>query len=245
MEERLDHKNITVFDSPADLAAAACALFVETAEAAFRDRGRFTVALSGGSTPKALYSLLAAERFDDLFRRDIVIFFGDERFVPPDDAESNFRMVNESLLQPRSVEPEKVYRWRTELATPEIAANDYQDRLVDVFGRDMPAFDLVLLGIGADGHTASLFPGTAAISETERYAVANEVPQLNATRLTLTLPVLNNARRVVFLAAGKDKAAAVARAVVGVPSTDIPASLVRLNDPAEWLVDMGAAQDII
>jgi 6-phosphogluconolactonase len=164
-------------------------------------RGRFRIALAGGSTPRALYAHLAAAR--DLDWRRVDVFFGDERSVGPDDAQSNFRMAREALLQPAAVPPENVRRLRGEDPDLDAAARDYEAALG---GAASPPFDLVLLGMGGDGHTASLFPGTTALDEQQRLCVAVEVPQLKTRRLTLTYPVLLAAREVMFLVAGADKA---------------------------------------
>ncbi len=164
-------------------------------------RGRFRVALAGGSTPRALYADLAATHDVDWARTDI--FFGDERCVPPDDAQSNYRMARETLLSVAGVPPDNVRRLRGEDADLQRAAWDYEATLG---GPDGAPLDLVLLGMGADGHTASLFPGTKALDEGRRLCVPNEVPQLSTRRLTLTYPALLGARDVLFLVAGADKA---------------------------------------
>ncbi|HVU50780.1 MAG TPA: 6-phosphogluconolactonase [Polyangia bacterium] len=163
-------------------------------------RGRFRIALAGGSTPRALYSHLATSDLD-WARTDV--FFGDERNVGPDDPQSNFRMARETLLSPAGVPPENVHRLRGEDPDLESAAFDYENALG---GPAAPPFDLVLLGMGVDGHTASLFPGTAALDERRRLCVANDVPQLATRRLTLTYPVFEAARDLLFLVAGADKA---------------------------------------
>ena len=163
-------------------------------------RGRFRLALAGGSTPRALYSHLATSDLD-WARTDV--FFGDERSVGPEDPQSNFRMARETLLAPAAVPPENVHRMRGEDPDLESAAFDYENALG---GPAAAPFDLVLLGMGGDGHTASLFPGTAALDERRRLCVANDVPQLGARRLTLTYPVFEAARDLMFLVAGADKA---------------------------------------
>ena len=163
-------------------------------------RGRFRIALAGGSTPRALYVHLAASDLD-WARTDV--FFGDERSVGPEDPQSNFRMARDTLLSPARVPPENVRRLRGEDPDLEAAAFDYENALG---GPAAPPFDLVLLGMGGDGHTASLFPGTAALDERRRLCVANDVPQLSTRRLTLTYPVLEAARELLFLVAGADKA---------------------------------------
>ena len=163
---------------------------------------RFTVALSGGSTPKLLYETLAAPPFRERMPwAKVELFFGDERSVPPDHADSNFRMASEALL---SKVPVKAHRMRAELGEAEAYERLLAERIperVDGF----PVLDVVLLGIGKDGHTASLFPGTAARAERERWVVMNEVPQLSTRRMTFTYPVINSARHVWILATGADK----------------------------------------
>ena len=191
---------------------AADRLLVIAAEAQ-SSRGRFRVALAGGSTPRALYAHLAAARDLDWSRVDV--FFGDERSVGPDDPQSNYRMARETLLQPAAVPPENVRRLRGEDPDLDAAARAYEAALG---GPAAPPFDLVLLGMGGDGHTASVFPGTAALDERVRLCVANDVPQLSTKRLTLTYPVLSAARELMFLVAGADKATAL-RDVLG-PTRD-------------------------
>jgi 6-phosphogluconolactonase len=166
------------------------------------DASRTTIALSGGSTPKLLYETLAAAPFRDRMPWDRVdLFFGDERSVPPDHADSNYRMVNEALLSKVQVE---AHRMRAELDEAEAYERLLAEHIAErEDGR--PVFEVVLLGIGKDGHTASLFPGTNALRETERWVVMNDVPQLSTRRMTLTYPVINNARRIWILATGADK----------------------------------------
>jgi 6-phosphogluconolactonase len=176
-------------------------------------RGRFRIALAGGSTPRALYGQLAAARDLDWGRADV--FFGDERSVGPDDPQSNFRMARETLLAPAGVPPENVHRLRGEDPDLDAAARDYE---IALGGPAAPPFDLVLLGMGADGHTASLFPGTTALDERERLCVAVRVPELATRRLTLTYAPLGAARDLLFLVAGADKAEAL-RDVLG-PTRD-------------------------
>jgi len=186
--------------------------FVEIAAGSVDDRGRFTVALSGGSTPKALNRLLASEAYrDQVSWERVLFFFGDERNVPCDSEDSNFRMANESLLGPLGISKDQYFRWKTELTDPALAATDYEKVLKNNFESMPPTFDLILLGMGPDGHTASLFPGTTALDEGDRMAVANPVPQMNTTRLTLTYPVINAGRNVAFLVAGEDKADMLSR----------------------------------
>jgi 6-phosphogluconolactonase len=167
------------------------------------------------------------------------LFWGDERCVPPEDEQSNYRMAREALLDRVGVAPEQVHRWRGEDAQPRRAANQYQAELERHFGAgDLPSFDLVLLGLGPDGHTASLFPNRPSLEERERWTLADPVPS-QGWRLTLTLPVLSAAREVVFLVAGGEKAAALSGLLAGDPA--LPASHVRPAGGVRILADRAAA----
>ncbi|MBX7158096.1 MAG: 6-phosphogluconolactonase [Verrucomicrobiae bacterium] len=167
---------------------------------AIQNRGFFAVALAGGSTPKSFYQALAKEEWNWGATR---LFIGDERYVPPDDSQSNFLMIKQNLLDVLHGASSSIYRWRTELR-PEAAAEEYEMQLKRNLG-DPPSFDLVLLGLGADGHTASLFPGSSALREAGRFAAVNEVKNLKTLRLTLTYPILNTAREAWFLIRGEEK----------------------------------------
>jgi len=199
------------------VAKAAARRFLDSARRAVEKNDRFTVVLAGGSTPRRLYSLLTEPPYRDRVPWQETFFaFGDERCVPPDDEASNYRMAKECLLDPLEIPDHRVLRMKGE-RPPEKAAELYEVRLGDLFlGRSKRRFDLVLLGIGDDGHTASLFPGTAALEEQERWVAANHVAKLDAWRLTLTLKALNSARRVIFLATGEEKARVIAEAFGGV-----------------------------
>jgi 6-phosphogluconolactonase len=189
-----------------NLAADAADFILQQARKAIAERNEFRLALSGGNTPRPVYARLAVIGHDlpwELSR----ITFGDERCVPPDDPESNFRMAKETLLTPAAVPEKSILRMRGEI-DPQIAAHEYQDaidRIANERGEPIYRHDLILLGMGDDGHTASLFPGTAALEETTRRVVANFVPKFTTWRLTFTFPLLNQARHVMFLVgAGKD-----------------------------------------
>jgi 6-phosphogluconolactonase len=233
----------------ADEAARAAALEIfHAAGDAISNRGVFRIALSGGTTPVRLFRMLAEPPYRD--RPDWArtqFFFVDERCVPSDDARSNYRLAKEHLLDPLQVPAENVFRMRGE-DDPRHAAAEYESVLEREFGgRDsVPRFDFVLLGLGTDGHTASLFPGTRAIEERERTVVANWVPQQNEWRLTLTLPVLNASRWDVFLVTGAEKSAVVASAVERKKgSHELPASLVRPEKGSLiWIVDEAAAAEL-
>ncbi len=197
------------------------------------------MALAGGSTPKALYELLATEYRDALEWEEIHAFFGDERIVPPDHEDSNYRMAQHALLS--QVPVGSVRRMRGEL-DPREAAALYEQELRTFFGGP-PRFDLVLLGIGEDGHTASLFPNTPALDVTDRFVVENPVEKLGTVRLTLTLPAINAAKRLVFLVAGEGKAGALEKVLEGDTNPhDYPAKLVRQKGEATWMVDRAAAR---
>ena len=226
---------------------AAAEVFVRAATEAVRTADRFTVALAGGSTPRGLYGLLADPTHRDRIAWNSVhVFWGDERHVPPDHADSNFRMANEALLTRVPVDPSQVWRIKGEYPDPSQAAAEYERKLRDVFGLragQLPRFDLVLLGMGDDGHTASLFPGTAALGERQRLVVANRVPKFNTDRITLTAPVINNAASVMFLVQGADKAPAL-KAVLESPFEPerLPAQLIRPDTGRLlWIVDQSAA----
>ncbi len=221
--------------------AAAEAVEGELARALERSESASLV-LAGGSTPRVLYRLLAgAERRGRIAWQQVDLYFGDERCVAPIDVASNYRMAHETLIGPLGLASERVHRIRGELG-PEPAADDYEARLRERLGA-RPRFDVVLLGMGGDGHTASLFPGTAALDEDERLAVASRAPVEPRERVTLTFPALNAARRVLFLVAGSEKAPAVRRAAAG--DEDAPAVRIRPEDGrCTWYFDRAAAAAI-
>jgi 6-phosphogluconolactonase len=237
---------IIVFDDPAALAEAAAQAIAECAEAAVATRGRFMVALAGGSTPRTTYERLARPPLRDRMPWDCTwIFFGDERGVTPDHPDSNFRMANEALLSKVPIPPKQIARIRGEADDPETAASEYGRHLAEVFEckrGELPRFDLILLGMGVDGHTGSLFPGSPVLKEVFRpvaavHASAASIPQ----RFTFTLPVINTAARVMFLVAGGEKAK-VLKAVLNEPTSALPAALVHpTNGRLTWLLDRAAA----
>jgi 6-phosphogluconolactonase len=233
---------IRILKSPEELFEAAASEFTAQASAAIRARGRFTVALSGGSTPKRLYGLLATK--PNIPWDKIYFFWGDERHVPPDHPESNYRMVYEALLSKVPVPPENIFRIHTEDKDAAAAALQYEQTLKDFFHLspgEFPRFDLILLGMGPDGHTASLFPGSPALSERQRLVVANPVEKFHTDRLTFTFPVLNAAATVMFLASGPDKAPML-HEVLENRAADLPSQQVRpVNGKLLWLVDSAAA----
>ena len=243
---------VRALPEPEALARAAAEEVAGRLEAAARARGLATIALSGGSTPRALHALLTAE--DGPFRARIPwtathFFWGDERHVPPDHPDSNYRMAWETLLSRVPVAATQVHRIPAEMPDADAAARAYEAELRDVFGargllaEGRPRFDLVLLGMGADGHTASLFPGTAVVHETGRWVAAPWVPKLDAHRITLTPPVLNAAAAVLFLVAGQDKAETLRAVLEGPILPDrFPSQGVAPTDgDLVWLVDQAAA----
>ena len=221
------------------IAAEAARLVAAAAEEAVARSGRFTLVLSGGRTPRALHAHLLSERLD--WERTIVLF-GDERCVPPQHPDSNYRMARETLLDRLPRPPVEVLRMEGERPPGEAAAR-YEEAMCQVFpGRPFPRIDLVILGMGPDGHTASLFPGTAALEERTRWTAANHVPQLDAWRLTLTLPVLRSAAAILFLVAGEDKAPVFAEAFGGkAHPVPYPCEEVRPTDGVLTVLVDGAA----
>ncbi len=219
-----------------DFVADAANFILDLANESLGERGEFRIALSGGNTPAPVYTRLAANARDlpwELTR----ITFGDERCVPPDNPESNFRMARETLLVAAAVPEKSIMRMRGEI-DPQIAAKEYEDQLDHMATqRDEPIYrhDLILLGLGDDGHTASLFPGTAALEESTQRVVANFVPKLDAWRLTFTLPLINQARHICFLVDGEKKGGIIERVLEGDPQ--FPAS--RVNPSAgelTWII---------
>ena len=199
---------------PAALARRAAQYFLEMTREAVEARGRARIAISGGNTPKATFALLADPGQPwraHMPWESLDLYWVDERCVPPDNADSNYRMTRETLLDEVPLRPDQIHRIEGEL-DPEVAASRYESELRNSFrleGAEMPRFDLVALGMGLDGHTASLFPHTEALHELGRLAVANHVPQQDTWRVTLAWPVINRARSVFFLVSGAEKAAIV------------------------------------
>ena len=235
--------NLKVFDTSDQLAIAAAELFVGCASDSQRESNRFCVALSGGKTPKQIYELLAT---DDFRRRvnwgSVYLFFGDERAVPPDHPDSNFKMVDAALISKVPIPVENVHRMKGELA-PDAAASQYEVTLRSVFaGQPWPRFDLIFLGLGEDGHTASLFPGSEAMQEDVRWVAATRNPETQQERITLTLPVLNHAKHAAFLVVGRNKAQRLRDVLSDPQSHKLPAQAIRLESgKLEWLVDAEAA----
>jgi 6-phosphogluconolactonase len=237
---------IRISNTPADLFQAAATEFARLASQAVQSNGRFAVALSGGSTPKSFYAILASGSLPNIPWKKIFFFFGDERFVPSDHPDSNYRMAREAGLFSKAPE-ENVFRVLTEGKDADTAARAYDQTLRNFFGLqpgEFPRFDLVLLGLGPDGHTASLFPGTAALNEKTSLVVANWVDRFQTYRLTMTLPVLNRAACVMFLVSGADKANIV-REVLENEDANLPSQKVRpVDGPLLWLLDRAAGSGL-
>lgn len=235
----------TVVKDGEALAQTAAERFVNLAQDAIKDNGRFSVALSGGSTPQRLHKLLTQAPLKDKVEWSKVhIFFGDERFLPPDDPDSNYYMAQETLLENVPIPDEQVHPFITEGISPETAAEHYAQDIKTFFGDATPSFDLIFLGIGPDGHTASLFPGFPQVTNPPDTLVAPvfDAPKVPPTRLTLTLKVLNAAKNVLFLVGGNSKAEAVAKIFNG--DASLPAALVQPEDRLEWLLDEAAAKNL-
>ena len=220
-----------------DLARGAAEHFTLKSSEAVAQKGSFTVALSGGSTPKALYALLAdpTEPFrDQIPWSNIHFYWSDERHVPPDHPNSNFRIANEAMLSRVPVTPANVHRIISENPNAEAAAKDYEATIKD------PRIDLILLGLGTDGHTASLFPGSDVLHETKRLVAAPWVEKLSTCRITMTLPLLNNGASVVFLVSGAEKAQIVKEVLEG--PEKYPAQAVKpTNGDLIWMLDQEAS----
>ncbi len=235
--------------TPQELFQAAAEEVIQTATDAVAKRGRFTIALSGGSTPKNLYTLIAANASASLPWAQMFFFWGDERHVPPDDPDSNYRVAKETLLSKVPIPPSNIFPIPAENPDAATAAEAYEKTLRKFFALapdEFPRFDLILLGMGPDGHTASLFPETAALQEKSRLVVDNWVEKLKTSRITLTLPVLNAARRVAFLVSGSDKAEVLHEVLEGnAPAEKYPSKLVRpANGKLIWLIDRAAASQL-
>jgi 6-phosphogluconolactonase len=240
--------DLLIVTDQAALAQEAAKWVVAIAEEAVARCGRFTVVLAGGSTPKHLYGLLAADPYRTrLPWRETHVFWGDERAVPPEHPDSNFGMAKESLLSRVPIPANQVHRMQAEQVDLNTAAGEYEAEIARTFAvrppDEPPAFDLILLGLGTDGHTASLFPYTQALRETTRWVAPNYIPTLKANRLTLTAPILNRTAMILFLVSGVEKAAAL-QVVLEWPSDleRLPAQLIRpVTGRLMWLVDQAAA----
>ena len=233
----------------AELAEIAVCLIGDAAQKTIEKRGVFRLVLAGGSTPRTTYELLASTEWRGRIDwAKAQIFWGDERMVPPDDVSSNYRMAQEALLSKLDINESNIFRMRAELEPAE-AEQDYLNQLESAFGDEPVIFDLVLLGMGADGHTASLFPGSPAVVERRKPVSANYVAEMDSWRLTLTMPVLAAARQLAFLVAGKEKAERV-RQVLEETETfaeELPSAALLNEAKGEvvWLLDRKAASSLV
>jgi len=239
--------NLQIFADASEVARAAADRFVELARTSVETRGRFGVALAGGSTPKRIYELLAA---DDLREQinwpEVHIFFGDERCVPPDDADSNYRMASEALLSRVPLPEQNIHRMRGE-GDAVANARLYEDELRGFFGDvDWPQFDLVMLGMGDDGHTASLFPATHALDVQSAWVTANWVEKFDTYRVTLTAPAINRARHIMFIVTGAGKAERLQEVLYGAREPHrLPSQLIQPQEGAlAWFLDEAAAANL-
>jgi 6-phosphogluconolactonase len=238
--------DIRIVPDPPSLFQAAADDFVSQATSTVKAQDRFTVALSGGSTPRGLFGLLAAQYRERLPWNKMFFFWGDERHVPPDSSESNYRMAYEALLSKVPVPPANVFRVPAEDPDASHAAATYERTLREFFrlpAGAFPRFDLILLGMGPDGHTASLFPGSSAVADRSHLVVATWVDKFKTDRITFTAPVINQARVVTFLVAGADKAATLREVLEGSQPAELyPSKLIKPADGSLiWLMDQAAA----
>jgi 6-phosphogluconolactonase len=233
-----------------DAAARALAEHLASlAERAIVERGRFTLAVSGGKTPAVLYLTLAREPYRHAIEWDRVeLFLVDERRVPPEDSKSNYRLLRDTLLSGAAIPDDQVHRWKSE-SLVEAALSDYETQLREILlpgaeSKSPPSFDLILLGLGSDGHTASLFPGTPALEETHRWVAAGTAPEAPVERLTMTLPLINAAREVAFLATGEEKAPLV-KAILSGEGSKYPAWRVHpVRGELLWFLDAAAGRNL-
>jgi 6-phosphogluconolactonase len=237
-------REVSILKDADAIARRAAAEILRLAEEAVARSGRFSIALAGGSTPKLLYSLMATDAsLREKFPWDKMhFFFGDERHVGPDDAQSNFKMANDSMLSKVPAKPGRIYRIKAEYPDAEQAAREYEQVLRDQFQlkpAELPRFDLVLTGMGDEGHTLSLFPGTKGLHATDRLVISNWVGKFDTHRITITASVANNAREIIFMVAGKSKAPALKSVLEGPCEPEqLPAQLLRpSNGKLLWLVD--------
>ena len=234
--------DVRVCEDADDLAQRAAGAVAAAIADAVQANGHCTVALGGGNTPRALYAALAARFNESLPWTQVHVFWGDERFVPSGDRRRNETMARETLLDHVPCPPGNIHPVSAEAASPGAAAAEYEATLRRWFSSEWPRFDLVLLGLGADGHTASLFPGASTLDETTRWAVAATAPADPPSRVTLTLPVFNSAALTFFLVAGAEKSHALRRVLAGADARILPAAGVRPSrGSVVWWVDRAAA----
>lgn len=236
---------VEVFDTPQTLVEKLAEKFAELAKTAIYENGRFTVSLSGGTTPKALYERLAKPPYSgDIQWDSVLIFLGDERCVTHDHHDSNYGMIKTALLDKVAIPESSVFPTMGQAEDPEQSALQYDETLRRVFvapDDQIPSFDLILLGLGPDGHTASLFPDSKALNEFKRLYVANYIEKFESHRLTMTYPLINEAQNIVFMVSGESKAS-ILKEVLG-PQKQFPAQAVQPRSGSlHWFVDKDAAK---
>jgi 6-phosphogluconolactonase len=237
---------IHIQKSHEELALATAERMAESLAHAIKERGTGSLVLSGGETPRRAYEHLGSQPLSASLDWNLVhLYFGDERMVPPNHADSNYGMARRELIDRVPIPHKNVHRMKGEL-TPEKAAEEYDADLQQTYGEEIPRFDCILLGIGDDGHTASLFPGTDALNERKKRVTHLFVPRLNAWRVTLTFPVINNAREIIFLAEGRKKASIIRKVIEhSAPSPALPSSMIRPYDgELHWMLETEAASGI-
>ncbi len=233
---------VKVYNTPEDFSRAAAEEFIRCAESAIAHDNPFAVALAGGRSPRMMYELLAHDYAAKLDWHRVHFFWGDERYVSHDDPQSNYRMAKETMLDALKIPSANIHPMPTHFGDPNEAAIEYGKTLMKFFSRQIARFDLVLLGIGADGHTASLFPGDSALLEKEAWVVAVHAEVQPPVRLSLTLPVINSARNIFFIAAGEEKQNVV-ETMLGHPEKarqHFPAAMVRTNGRLVMFLDVRA-----
>ncbi len=235
---------IRVLPDPSEVLRALAEYFVMLAADSLQTRGRFDVALSGGSSPRALYKLLSSNYRDKVDWTRVYFFLGDERYVPNDHADSNYNMVRQTLLDPLGISDPQRFPVQTNLSPPEAAA-DYESRITRHFGAE-PVFDLILLGLGDNSHTASLFPYTPILHETKALVRDVFVEEVDMYRITFTAPLINQARHIAFLVYGGAKAVAVHHIIEGHRNSDeFPAQLINpVKGDLIWFLDEPAARNL-
>ncbi|MDQ3704888.1 MAG: 6-phosphogluconolactonase [Chloroflexota bacterium] len=244
------HVTVRIEDDANGVAAHAANIFTQLAEEAAAQGRTFRVALSGGSTPRLLYQLLTSEEYRERVAWEgMEFFFGDERWVPRTDKDSNYKLANDYLFEPLGIDEGRVFPMPTEGVEPQEAAERYEAdirRAFSLASREMPRFDLIFLGMGDDGHTASLFPHSPALHEYGKLVAANYVEKLDTWRTTLTYPVLNAAENVLFMVAGESKAPALKQVLEGeYDPKEYPSQLLReASGHVTWLVDRAAAAQL-
>lgn len=241
-------KKIKVFKTLDDMSQFAADKFITIGNRSIKKNGRFTVALSGGTTPKSLYHLLTTDEYKTKIDWEkVLFFFSDERDVSPMSEKSNFRMANETMLKPLKISGKNIFRWQTEIINAPEVAESYGRSIVKVFELstgEFPNFDLILLGMGDDGHTASLFPYTSALKETDKLVTANYVEKLDTNRLTFTYPTINNASNIIFMVCGVEKSNALKEVLEGEHNCEkFPSQCIDAkNGNLLWLIDKEASE---